>query len=234
MATLNEVIKLIPIYVMGKRYDVPDGLTILKAMEFSGYRLKRGCGCRGGVCGACVTLYRKKGSYQLKVGLACQTVIEPDIYLTQLPFVPANKAVYALKEVPPGDSSIVKLYPELMRCLQCNTCTKACPMDLEVMSFVASAMRGDLEAVVELSMECVMCGMCAARCPAELAPFNIALLVRRMYGRHVIPPSPQLNARLKEIEDGKFTEELGRLKKMAFPDLQEIFKDLQAKKGASV
>jgi len=234
MAKLNDIIKRIPIYIMGKRYDVPQGLTILKAMEFAGYRLKRGCGCRGGVCGACVTVYRKRGNYQLKVGLACQTVIEPEIALAQLPFVPANKAIYTIKNVSPNDSNIVKLYPELMRCLQCNTCTKSCPMDLEVMSYVASAMRGDLKRVVELSMECVMCGMCAARCPAELAPFNIALLIRRIYGKHVIPPSPELNRRLEEIREGTFKEELERLKKTEKGELEERFKELQAKKGASV
>jgi heterodisulfide reductase subunit C len=231
---LNNIIKMIPIYVMGRKYEVPQGLTILKAMEFAGYRLKRGCGCRGGVCGACVTIYRKKGNYQLKVGLACQTMIEPDIYLFQLPFFPTNKAIYALKNISANDSNIVKLYPELMRCLQCNTCTKSCPMELEVMNYVAAAMRGDLKRVVELSMECVMCGMCAARCPAELAPFNIALLIRRMYGKHVIPPSPQLNQRLNEIKEGKFKEELERLKKTDKTELEDRFKDLQAKKGASV
>jgi heterodisulfide reductase subunit C len=231
---LTDIIKLIPIYVMGRRYEVPQGLTIQKAMEFAGYKLKRGCGCRGGVCGACVTLYRKKGNYQLKVGLACQTVIEPDIYLVQLPFVPANKAIYTIKNVAANDSNIVKLYPELLRCLQCNTCTKACPMELEVMNYVAAAMRGDLEKVVELSMECVMCGMCAARCPAELAPFNIALLVRRMYGKHGLPPSPQLNRRLREIEEGKFSEELNQLKKLENSELQERYKELQATKGAAV
>jgi len=230
----NDIIKMIPIYVMGKRYEAPRGLTILKAMEFAGYKLKRGCGCRGGVCGACVTMYRKKGHYQLKVGLACQTVIEPDIYLTQLPFVPANKAIYTIKNVSANDSNIVKLYPELLRCLQCNTCTKACPMELDVMNYVAAAMRGDLKEVVELSMECVMCGMCAARCPAELAPFNIALLIRRMYGRHVIPPSPQLQERLREIRDGKFSGEFGELEKKDLEELQAIFKELQAKKGAAV
>jgi len=231
---LNNIIKMIPIYVMGRKYEVPQELTILKAMEFAGYRLKRGCGCRGGVCGACVTVYRKKGNYQLKVGLACQTVIEPDIYLVQLPFVPANKAIYTIKNVPANDSNIIKLYPELMRCLQCNTCTKSCPMELDVMNYVAAAMRGDLKEVVELSMECVMCGMCAARCPAELTPFNIALLIRRMYGKHVIPPSPQLNQRLNEIKEGKFKEELERLKKTDKAELEDRFKDLQAKKGASV
>ncbi len=225
---------MVPIYVMGRRYEVPQGLTILKAMEFAGYELKRGCGCRGGVCGACVTIYRKRGNYQLKVGLACQTVIEPEIYLTQLPFIPANKAIYTIKNVSPNDSNIIRLYPELMRCLQCNTCTKACPMELDVMNYVAAAMRGNLKEVVELSMECVMCGMCAVRCPAELAPFNIALLIRRMYGKHMIPPSPQLRQRLEEIKEGKFEEELNRLKKTDKAELEERFKELQATKGEAV
>jgi heterodisulfide reductase subunit C len=107
-------------------------------------------------------------------------------------------------------------------------------MELDVMDYVAAAMRGDLKKVVDLSMECVMCGMCAARCPAELAPFNIALLIRRMYGKYVIPPSPQLAQRLVEIKERKFEEELSRLKKSEVPELQERFKELQAKKGASV
>ena len=54
----KDVIQLIPIYIMGKKYEVPKGLTIQKALEYSGYKLTRGCGCRGGVCGACVTVCR--------------------------------------------------------------------------------------------------------------------------------------------------------------------------------
>jgi len=41
-------VKLIPVYVMGKRYEVPEGLTLMKAMEYAGYKFIRGCGCRGG------------------------------------------------------------------------------------------------------------------------------------------------------------------------------------------
>jgi heterodisulfide reductase subunit C len=104
-------------------------------------------------------------------------------------------------------------------------------MELDVMGFVAAAMRGDLERVVELSIECVMCGMCAARCPAELSPFNIALLIRRMYGRHVIPPSPQLVQRLKEIAGGEFGEEIDRLKEADEGEILERFKEFQATKG---
>jgi len=224
--------KLIPIYVMGRRYDVPKGLTILKALEFSGYRLTRGCGCRGGVCGACVTVYRQKGNYKLKVGLACQTEVEPDMFLAQLPYTPAHKAIYSIQNVPPDDLNA--LYPELMRCVACNTCTKSCPMELEVMECMAAALRDDFEKVVELSMECVMCGMCAARCPAELAPFNIALLIRRMHGKHMVEPASHLLQRLDEITAGKFKMELERLKKSEKPELEKRFQELQATKGAAV
>ena len=226
------IIKLIPIYVMGRRYDVPEGLTILKALEYAGYKITRGCGCRGGVCGACVTVYRKKGAYRLKVGLSCQTVVEPDIYLTQLPYTPANKAIYTIKTAEPEDVQAV--YPELMRCVACNTCTKSCPMNLEVMDCMAAAIRGDFKKVVDLSMECVMCGMCAARCPAEISPFNIALLIRRIHGKRAFPPPPHLEQRLKKIVEGAFKAELEELKEADQSELKERFKALQATKGEAV
>lgn len=231
---LNDIIKMIPVFIMGRRYEVPSGLTILKAMEFAGYSLKRGCGCRGGVCGACITIYRRQGDYKLKTGLACQTQVEPEMYLSQLPFIPAHKALYNLKKLSPADYDIILLYPEMMRCLQCGTCSKACPMELEVMDYVAAAMRGDLELVRELSMECIMCGMCAARCPAELSPFNIALLARRIYGRHVLPPSTSLKNRLNEISGGRYREELRKLRETEPNVLLQMFQELQAKKGAAV
>ena len=46
-------------------------LTIMEAMEYSGYQLVRGCGCRNGFCGACATIYRIKGDRELKACLAC-------------------------------------------------------------------------------------------------------------------------------------------------------------------
>ena len=229
----EDIITLIPIYITGKRYDVPKGLTIQKALEYAGYKLTRGCGCRGGVCGACATIYRRKGEYRLNVGLACQTVVEPDIYLVQLPYTPANKALYTVKSISPLDLNIAEIYPELLRCMGCNTCTKSCPMDLEVMNYVSAAIRGEFEEVVELSIECVQCGLCAARCPAELAPFNIALLIRRLYGKHMVSPSPQLQHRLEEIRNGKYQEQIEELKKMGKSEVEKIYKELQATKGAT-
>ena len=230
----KDIITTIPVMVMGKRYEVPRGLTIMKALEYSGYKLTRGCGCRGGVCGACATIYRKKGEYRLQVGLACQTVVEPDIYILQLPFFPANKALYAIDAVIPDDLNIIKYYPELLRCMGCNTCTNSCPMELEVMNYISAAIAGDYEKVVELSMECVACGLCAARCPAELAPFNIALLIRRMVGKHLIQPSPQLAKRLEEIQAGKYEKEIQELKNNSQDEIEKKYKELQATKGDSV
>lgn len=57
---MNQGSETVKIYVMGKAYDVPSNLTVMKAMEFIGYKLIRGCGCRAGFCGACATLYRKR------------------------------------------------------------------------------------------------------------------------------------------------------------------------------
>ena len=39
--------KTVNVYLFGKRYAVPENLTIMTAMEYAGYQLKRGCGCPG-------------------------------------------------------------------------------------------------------------------------------------------------------------------------------------------
>lgn len=39
---------MVNIYLFGKQYSVPDNLTIMRAMEYAGYQLVRGCGCRNG------------------------------------------------------------------------------------------------------------------------------------------------------------------------------------------
>ena len=121
--------KLIPVYIMGKRYEVPEGLTIMKAMEYAGFKFIRGCGCRGGTCGACGTVYRKPGDYKIQVALACQKAVEPDMYIAQIPFFPVNRAQYEFAELTSTPEEVFKLYPELFRCVACNACTKACPQN---------------------------------------------------------------------------------------------------------
>jgi len=215
--------RLIPIYIFGKRYEVPENLTIQKAMEYVGYQFVRNCGCRGGICGACVTEYRTPGDYKLKIALACQTVIEPEMQLTQIQFVPSHKETYDLNSLHGDDPVLVKVYPELLRCLQCNTCTRVCPQEIKVMDYIAAAMRGDIKEVAELSFECIMCGTCASKCPAELSQHQIAMLARRIYGRYILPPSQNLQRRVQEIKEGKFEPILDTLVKLDRERLKNIY-----------
>jgi ferredoxin len=50
--------EMVTINIMGREYKVPYSVTILQALEFAGYQVIRGCGCRGGICGACSVAYR--------------------------------------------------------------------------------------------------------------------------------------------------------------------------------
>ncbi|MGQ9533024.1 MAG: 4Fe-4S dicluster domain-containing protein [Desulfotomaculales bacterium] len=220
---MAEEKEMVSIYIMGKQYRVPYGVTIMKAMEYAGYRFIRGCGCRGGFCGACGTVYRKPGDFRLKVGLACQTVVEDGMHLTQIPFYPANKATYNLEELTPTLATLLRHYPEMTRCLGCNSCTRICPQELQVMDYMAAAQRGDIAKAAHMSFDCLMCGLCASRCPAEIVQYNVGLLARRLYGRHVAPRAEHLARRVEEIKAGKFDAEIERLMKMDRLELQKLY-----------
>jgi formate hydrogenlyase subunit 6/NADH:ubiquinone oxidoreductase subunit I len=219
----KEISHWVKIYVMGKEHTVPADLTIMQAMEYAGYRFIRACGCRAGFCGACSTIYRTKSDYRLKSAMACQTRVEDGMYLVQIPFSPAQKAVYDIKKEEYAAAVFLKYYPELARCVSCNTCTKACPQDLLVMDYIQAALRGDFETVSELSFDCIACGLCAVRCPAEIVQYNIGQLGRRMYGRYGMPEEKNLEKRVREIEDRKYDGEFSKVMKLGEKELKELY-----------
>jgi heterodisulfide reductase subunit C len=219
----NQANKLFPIYIFGKKYEVPEGLTIQKAMEFVGYQFIRSCGCRGGICGACLTEYRISGSYQLKVTLACQALVEEEMQITQSPFVPMNRAAYTLETLKVQPGILGKIYPEIYRCLQCSTCTRVCPMEIQVMDYIGMAIRGDIEKVATLSFQCIMCGVCAAKCPAEISQPNVALLARRIYGRHGLSLPGRLYQRISDIEKGRYSKVLEKLTQLKMEELMKVY-----------
>jgi len=211
---------LVTIQVMERKVKVPASLTILKALEYAGYKLTHGVGCRAGFCGACGTIFRLPGDYKLNYALACQTVVQDGMYLAQIPFFPGQKPVYDVADLTPDAASILKVYDETINCLGCNTCTKSCPQELNVMDYVAAALRGDIAALADESFDCIMCGLCVARCPAELVPPHVGLLGRRLYGRYLQPKAPDLAARIAELDAGAYRDEIATLKAMPAEELK--------------
>ena len=215
--------EIVTIYVMGKKHKVPYDLTIMKAMEYAGHQFRRGSGCRGGYCGACATLYRVKGSYKLEGALACQKIVEDGMYIAQIPFNPAEKMTYDIEKVRPSANTMLEYYPELSRCLACNTCTKACPQDLDVMDYVQASLRGDIPQAARLSFDCISCGLCAVRCPAEIVPYNVATLARRLNAKYVDGPSEHVLERVKEVEDGVYDEDIDVMMKASKEELAKMY-----------
>jgi Fe-S oxidoreductase len=215
--------KFFSIYIFGKKYQVPKDLTIQKAMEFVGYQFIRSCGCRGGICGACLTEYRIPGNYQLKMVLACQALVEEGMQITQSPFVPMNRADYHLEALKAQPGILGRIYPEIYRCLQCNTCTRVCPMEIQVMEYIAHALRGDIEKVATLSFQCILCGACVAKCPAEISQPHVALLARRIFGRHILSLPGGLGQRISDIKTGRYNRVLERLTRLEIEELMKVY-----------
>ena len=215
--------QLITVYIMGKAYEVPAEATIMGAIEYAGHQIIRGAGCREGYCGACATIYRLPGDYKIQTGLACMTLVEEGMSLAQVPYVPAEKAIYDIEELKPNVSAIEQMYPSVFRCVACNTCTRSCPQGLQVMDYVQAAKRGDIATVMDLSFDCVVCGMCMLRCPAEITQPLVGILAKRLYGRYLRKDSPELAARVKAVEEGAYDKEYTELMSMSREALSKLY-----------
>ena len=221
---------MVNIFLFGKKYQVPDNLTIMRAMEYAGYQLVRGCGCRNGFCGACATIYRIHGQQELKSCLACQTKVEEGMYIATLPFFPLVKKVYDVETVKPTDAIMMQLYPEIYACIGCNACTKSCTQELNVMQYIADAQRGEFEKCAEESFDCVMCGVCSARCPAGISHPQVAMLARRLNGKYLAPASAHVDERVQEIKDGTFTDLIEALMQKPIDEIKELYNNRDIEK----
>jgi Fe-S oxidoreductase len=68
-----------------------------------------------------------------------------------------------------------------------------------------------------------MCGLCASRCPAQIVHFNVGILARRLYARHLLPPARHLQNRVAEVESGKFAAEMAELVKVSKETLRNLY-----------
>jgi ferredoxin len=96
-------------------------------------------------------------------------------------------------------------------------------MEIQVMEYIAQAIRGDIEKVATLSFQCILCGACAAKCPAEISQPHVALLARRIYGRHILPLPRGLGEKISDIKTGRYNRVLERLTRLQTEELMKIY-----------
>ena len=145
------------------------------------------------------------------------------MYLTQIPFYPANHVACSYEDISDAPEEIHKRYPELFRCVACNACSKICPMDVEVLDYISAMKRGDITAAAEISFDCIQCGLCASRCMGEMAQYHIAQLARRIQGGKLAPKAQHLEKMCSDIETGTFTDAIAKAKAMGEDELKKVY-----------
>jgi ferredoxin len=216
----TESAKKITVEIMGKTHRIPEGITMIQALWYTGHEVIRGAGCLGGFCGACATVYRTKEDPKVKTCLGCQTMVEDGMAISFVSTFPFKKAKYDLTEIKDPKQDLFKYYPEVALCRNCDACTKACPQDIDVRDGVWRAVFGDFEKVSEMFQNCVMCGLCVPVCIADIAPNLVAVYASRVQGAFFSKEPKKLHHRLSEIESGKYDQDWDRLLRMNTEDLK--------------
>lgn len=192
------------ITVFGKEYHLPEGSTVLEALEAAGYRMEHGGGCRAGICGACAVLYRMQGSYEISACLACRTPLREGMCILTLPR-PTEEGGRADPGTWEGEGATLRrIFPSLNACMECRACDRVCPQQIRVSEYVRYAREGRLMECAEASFACVMCGLCETRCPMKISPPAIAMLARRIYGTRLSSRSDDLSRRVDAVREGVY------------------------------
>ena len=55
--------------------------------------------------------------------------------------------------------------------------------------------------------------------------YNTAILCRRLFGKYILPKAEHLKARIKEIGEGAFEEELKKMMKLNKSELQKLYEE---------
>ena len=72
--------------ILGQAVAVPEGMTLLNAMQVAGYDYLKGCGCRMGDCGECAVYYRLPGSAVTLRDFSCEMRVSEGMEVMEVPF----------------------------------------------------------------------------------------------------------------------------------------------------
>jgi len=217
--------KTVPVLFFGERYDVPEEHTVLMALEYCGFQIKHGVGCRSGICGSCTCRYRLDGESTLRFGLVCQMQVIPNMQLIDFPLSCIQERIYDLSALQSCSDPIRTVFPEIDRCVSCRSCTNVCPKGIDVMAFISSARCGDVDACTEESFSCVSCGACESKCPVHIPQSSVGLLARRLRGVQISSTLHELKKRVNEIERGAFSEDEQKAFHLSREVLETIYRE---------
>jgi ferredoxin len=106
-------------------------------------------------------------------------------------------------------------------------------MEIPVMEYMAAALRGDVAELARLSFDCIMCGLCTSRCPAEICQYNVAILGRRLNGRHVAPRAAHVAEMVARVEAGRYAEGLEALMAAETQTLKRLYTEREVEPQGS-
>ena len=208
----------IEIYLFSKKYKVSKNLTVLAAMESVGIKFAENCGCKAGLCGACLIIVRKKDN-SINYCLACQTMVEEGMHVAKPQKDIFFKNIPNLDKVSLNEEIIKELFPEIYSCVSCNICTNNCVKGLNVMGFVKETQKAYFKNCSELLFECVMCNACSYNCPANISHANIAFFIRK----NLSEPPKSLLAKIQDIDNYEKSNLKSIIKEKSEDELIEIY-----------
>ncbi len=189
--------------INGVPVEARTGMTVVEATWRGGVQRVTSVACMEGVCGSCRIMVKR--SKQVKVALACQTLVEDGLEVVFLPPASAPRHRYELGEFQDGwdtHARFQEVFPEAARCRHCHGCDASCPKGIRVEEGVALASAGRFGDAGETFFECIMCELCVGACPELIAPAHVGLFSRRVTAHfHVRPPN--LIHRLEELRRRK-------------------------------
>lgn len=199
--------ELIAIDVEGRQVTAAAGRSIIEAIWDAGYMLVQWVGCLGqGVCGSCRVMIRRADSEDVNMALACETVIEPGMQVSFVPFLNlAREHPYKLESFQNTWQAVEQVhctFPEAVDCRHCGGCDAACPKGIDVQHGVELVIAGELITAGNAFESCIMCDLCSYACPEFISPNHVGLLARRLLPSRFARPA-NLMRRLRQVEQGE-------------------------------
>jgi hypothetical protein len=77
--------RLIPIYIKGREYMVPENNTLLRVLQYLNEEVAYGNFCWNGDCRNCQITIRRDAGSQDVMALACLTKVVPGLHIIKLP-----------------------------------------------------------------------------------------------------------------------------------------------------